>query len=94
MEDKFIVKHYSIFEDKEIEVDLREFTGLNVGDKIKHRNRGVFAGSNGKIKDQIGTVRDIIHNGTYADGSICVLVNVLWEDGENYNMVYHLAEKM
>ncbi len=90
-----MIKLYCEMTDKELQqVDLIDFTGLNVGDKVTHKNAGGSGGSSGKIYEGQGTVMGHTMQGLYAWGGLCVTVDVAWNNGERYELGYSLAKKV
>lgn len=75
-------------------IDLAKITGLNVGDKVTHKNAGQSAGSSGPIPSCQGTVVSLNNQGLYSWGGLCVVVYVKWENGEEYPVVYDYLNKI
>lgn len=87
-----LYKLYADMTDTELEqVDLVEFTSLKIGDRVTHLNAGAFAGSNGRISSQAGTIMGHQNQGLSHYGSLCVTVDVKWDDLSETRMVYTLA---
>lgn len=64
--------------------------------RVQHLNKGKFAGSAGIISDKLGTVtRIVVEAVSIFDGDVdCLyqpeIVEVIWDDGEKYQLPSHL----
>lgn len=89
------MKLYAEMTDQELDqVNLIEFTKLNVGDRVQHANAGKVGGNAQIISDQLGTIVGHQNQGLYAWGGLCVTVTVQWDDGSQYDMGYSFAKKI
>ena len=75
------------------QVDLIQFTGLKIGDRVTHANAGQHGGNSTTISSQTGTIVGHKNQGLHHWGGLCVTVSVQWDDGSHYDMVYNLAKK-
>ena len=89
------LKLYSDMTDDELaKVDLVQFTGLKIGDRVTHANAGKVGGNATRISSQTGTIVSHQNNGLYHWGGLCVTVTIKWDNGSEYDMVYSLAKKV
>lgn len=80
--------------EKELEsVDLVQFTKLNIGDRVSHKNAGQHGGNGSTISSQLGTIVGHQNQGLHHWGGLCVTVRVRWDDGSETTMVHTLAIK-
>lgn len=85
---------YCEMTDEELsKVDLVDFTGLSIGDRVMHRNEGKHGGNSSRINYGLGTVVGHTLQGLTVWGGLCVTVKVLWDNGEKVEMIYSLAIK-
>ena len=88
-------KFFHEMTDEELkEVDLIDYTGLKVGDRISHVNAGYFLGNGSIISSQLGTVMGHQNRGLRPWGGLCVVITVLWDDGEEHYMDSSFAKKV
>jgi hypothetical protein len=75
-------------------VNLVQFTGLEIGDRVVHANAGQHGGNGMTISSQTGTIVGHKNQGLHHWGGLCVTVSVAWDDGSQYEIVYSLAKKI
>lgn len=82
---------YCEMTDEELEkVDLVQFTKLNVGDRVTHKNAGK------RYCPPVGCQGTILshqNQGCNAWGGLVVTVDVAFDNGDQFRMVYDLAVK-
>jgi hypothetical protein len=88
----FKAKLFDHISQTENEIDLQDFTGLKLGQRVTHRNAGQHGGNGTTISSQLGTVVGFDFQGEYSWGGACVTVDVLWDDKTKTRMVYSLAK--
>lgn len=84
---------YEMTDEELAQVDLIQFTNLKIGDRVRHYHAGKSAGSAGIIPNILGTVIGHHNQGLYHWGGLCVTVDVKWDNGETYSLVYKWAIK-